>query len=166
MSGYEVCERLKADKKTRDIPIIFISALDATGDKIKAFTVGGLDYITKPFQFEEVLARVETHLSLRKLQKQLQDANKRFEQELALAGRVQASFLPKELPDISGWQLAVTLKPARETSGDFYDINLLANGELGDPGCRRGWQRSRSGIVYGLELDPHPHLRRRTSYTT
>lgn len=131
MNGYEVCERLKADEKTRDIPIIFISALDATEDKIKAFTAGGLDYITKPFQFEEVLARVETHLSLRKLQKQLQDANKRFEQELALAGRVQASFLPKELPDISGWQLAVTLKPARETSGDFYDINPLPNGELG-----------------------------------
>jgi len=131
MNGYEVCERLKADEKTHDIPVIFISALDATEDKIKAFTVGGLDYITKPFQFEEVLARVETHLSLRQLQKQLLDANKRFEQELALAGRVQASFLPNELPDISGWQLAVTLKPARETSGDFYDINPLPNGELG-----------------------------------
>jgi serine phosphatase RsbU (regulator of sigma subunit) len=131
MNGYEVCERLKADEKTRDIPIIFISALDATEDKVKAFTVGGLDYITKPFQFEEVLARVETHLSLRKLQKNLEDANKRFEQELTLAGRVQASFLPKELPDISGWQLAVTLNPARETSGDFYDINPLPNGELG-----------------------------------
>jgi len=131
MNGYEVCERLKADERTRDIPIIFISALDATEDKIKAFTVGGLDYITKPFQFEEVLARVETHLSLRQLQKQLLGANRRFEQELALAGRVQASFLPNELPDISGWQLAVTLNPARETSGDFYDINLLPNGELG-----------------------------------
>jgi sigma-B regulation protein RsbU (phosphoserine phosphatase) len=131
MNGYQVCERLKADEGTRDIPIIFISALDATEDKIKAFTIGGLDYITKPFQLEEVLARVETHLALRKLQKRLQDANRRFEQELALAGEVQASFLPKEIPDIPGWRLAVTLKPARETSGDFYDINLLPNGELG-----------------------------------
>jgi sigma-B regulation protein RsbU (phosphoserine phosphatase) len=131
MNGYEVCERLKADEGTRDIPIIFISALDATEDKIKAFTVGGLDYITKPFQLEEVLARVETHLALRKLQKRLQDANRRFEQELALAGEVQASFLPKEIPDMPGWQLAVALKPARETSGDFYDINPLPNGELG-----------------------------------
>jgi sigma-B regulation protein RsbU (phosphoserine phosphatase) len=131
MNGYEVCERLKADEDTRDIPIIFISALDATEDKVKAFTIGGLDYITKPFQIEEVLARVETHLALRKLQKRLQDANRRFEQELALAGEVQASFLPKEIPDMPGWQLAVTLKPARETSGDFYDINPLPNGELG-----------------------------------
>jgi sigma-B regulation protein RsbU (phosphoserine phosphatase) len=131
MNGYEVCERLKADEDTRDIPIIFISALDATEDKVKAFTIGGLDYITKPFQIEEVLARVETHLALRNLQKRLQSANRRFEQELALAGEVQASFLPKRIPDVPGWQLAVTLKPARETSGDFYDINLLPNGELG-----------------------------------
>jgi sigma-B regulation protein RsbU (phosphoserine phosphatase) len=131
MNGYEVCERLKTDERTGDIPIIFISALDAIEDKVKAFNVGGLDYVTKPFQFEEVLARVETHLSLRRLQRQLEQANKRFEKELALAGRVQASFLPKELPDLPGWQLAVTLKPARETSGDFYDINPLPNGEVG-----------------------------------
>lgn len=72
MSGYEVCKHLKADERTRDIPIIFISALDETQDKVKAFTVGGVDYITKPFQLEEVLARLETHLSLRNLQKSLQ----------------------------------------------------------------------------------------------
>jgi sigma-B regulation protein RsbU (phosphoserine phosphatase) len=138
MSGYEVCEHLKADAQTRDIPIIFISALDATKDKIKAFAVGGVDYVTKPFQFGEVLARVETHLALRKLQKQLQDANKKLqhankkmERELALAGKVQTSFMPRELPDIPGWQLSVTLKPSRETSGDFYDFNLLPNGRLG-----------------------------------
>jgi two-component system sensor histidine kinase/response regulator len=72
MNGYEVCEHLKSDEDTRDIPIIFISALDATQDKVKAFTVGGVDYITKPFQLEEVLARVKTHLALRNLQKSLQ----------------------------------------------------------------------------------------------
>jgi signal transduction histidine kinase len=72
MSGYEVCERLKADEAVRDIPIIFISALDATEDKVKAFKVGGVDYITKPFQLEEVVARVETHLALRNLQRSLQ----------------------------------------------------------------------------------------------
>jgi sigma-B regulation protein RsbU (phosphoserine phosphatase) len=131
MNGYQVCEHLKADAQTCDIPIIFISALDATQDKVRAFTAGGVDYVTKPFQFEEVLARVETHLALRKLQKQLQDANKKMAQELALAGEVQTSFLPHELPDIPGWQISVTLRPARETSGDFYDVNLLPNGRLG-----------------------------------
>jgi serine phosphatase RsbU (regulator of sigma subunit) len=131
MSGYKVCEHLKADVQTCDIPIIFISALDATEDKVKAFTAGGVDYVTKPFQFEEVLARVETHLALRELQKRLQDANRKMERELALAGEIQASFLPRELPSIPGWQLSVILKPSRETSGDFYDINLLPSGRLG-----------------------------------
>jgi sigma-B regulation protein RsbU (phosphoserine phosphatase) len=138
MSGYEVCEHLKANEHTHDIPVIFISSLDATQDKVKAFTAGGVDYVTKPLQLEEVLARVETHLSLRRLQEQLQEANKKLEdanskmkQELALAGEVQASFLPSKLPEVPGWQLAAKLEPARETSGDFYDVIVLPHGQLG-----------------------------------
>jgi two-component system, sensor histidine kinase and response regulator len=64
MNGFEVCERLKADQKLAFIPVIFLSALNETDDKVRAFRAGGVDYITKPFQFEEVQARVETHLSL------------------------------------------------------------------------------------------------------
>ncbi len=131
MDGYAVCGRLKEDPKTHDIPIIFISALDEIQDKIRAFTVGGVDYVTKPFQIEEVMARVETHLSLRNLQKQLQNANQKMERELALAGEVQASFLPGKLPDLPGWQFSVTLIPAQETSGDFFDTIILPQGRLG-----------------------------------
>jgi len=138
MDGYQVCKRLKADARTRDIPIIFISALDETQDKVKAFAIGGVDYVTKPFQFQEVLARVKTHLALRRLQTELQhanmrleDANQKMEQELTLAGEVQAGFLPRALPKIRGWQVSVTLRSARETSGDFYDVNLLPDGRLG-----------------------------------
>ncbi len=76
MNGYEVCAALKDDPLTRDIPVIFISALDQTEDKVKAFTLGGVDYITKPFQIEEVLARVRTHLALYALQRQLAAANR------------------------------------------------------------------------------------------
>ena len=72
MDGYKVCENLKANPATKDIPIIFISALDELPDKIKAFKLGGVDYITKPFQSTEVAARVELHLSLRHLQQQLE----------------------------------------------------------------------------------------------
>jgi len=79
MSGYEVCEQLKADERTRDIPVIFLSALGEVQDKIKAFSAGGVDYITKPFQLDEVLARVETHLSLRKLQKRLEQQNRELD---------------------------------------------------------------------------------------
>ncbi|MBP0001185.1 MAG: hybrid sensor histidine kinase/response regulator [Cyanobacteria bacterium SID2] len=73
MDGYEVCKRLKADERTRDIPVIFLSALNDVFDKIKAFQVGGIDYITKPFHAEEVFARVKTHITLYRLQKQLQE---------------------------------------------------------------------------------------------
>ncbi len=72
MDGYEVCHQLKADPLTADIAILFLSALDETEDKVKGFTAGAVDYVTKPFQFEELLARVETHLALRRLQKSLQ----------------------------------------------------------------------------------------------
>ncbi len=70
MNGYEVCRQLKLDEITQNVPVIFISALDELDDKIKAFTTGGVDYITKPIQFEEVLARVQTHLSVSRLQKE------------------------------------------------------------------------------------------------
>lgn len=75
MNGHEVCERLKADSRLREIPVIFISALSDIEDKIQAFRHGGVDYITKPFQFEEVMARVETHLTLRRYQAELQRHN-------------------------------------------------------------------------------------------
>lgn len=71
IDGYEVCRQLKADERTRDIPVIFISALDATEDKVKAFETGGVDYISKPFQTAEVRARVQAHLRLRALQRDL-----------------------------------------------------------------------------------------------
>jgi signal transduction histidine kinase/DNA-binding response OmpR family regulator len=79
MDGYEVCQQLKADERTHDIPIIFISAIDETIDKVKAFSIGGVDYITKPFQAEEVLVRVKTHLTLRNLQTKLQETNDKLE---------------------------------------------------------------------------------------
>jgi len=75
LNGYEVCARLKASPATREIPVLFISALGETSDKMKAFSAGGLDYVTKPFQFEEVHARVETHLRLHLLQRELEKYN-------------------------------------------------------------------------------------------
>ncbi|MBN1877531.1 MAG: response regulator [Anaerolineae bacterium] len=80
MDGYEVCASLKADERTREIPVIFLSALNEVVDKVKAFEMGGVDYITKPFQVEEVLARVATHLALRQLQRRLQEKNEQFHQ--------------------------------------------------------------------------------------
>ncbi len=79
INGYEVCKNLKADVKTKDIPVIFISALDDVLDKVKAFEVGGVDYITKPFQAEEVIARIENQLTIQRQKKQLQQEIKERE---------------------------------------------------------------------------------------
>ena len=79
MNGYEVCEHLKADDQLKGIPVIFISALTEQMDKVNAFAIGGVDYLTKPFQMEELHARVETHLKLRRLQIELEEANARLE---------------------------------------------------------------------------------------
>ena len=75
ISGFETCQRLKANTKTQDIPIIFMTALSDTVDKVKGFEVGAVDYVTKPIQQEEVLARINTHLIICQLQKQLQAKN-------------------------------------------------------------------------------------------
>jgi len=80
MNGYEVCQRLKSQPATTDIPIIFISALNEVFDKVKAFSVGGVDYISKPFQVEEVLVRVENQLKLHRLQEQLQERNQQLQE--------------------------------------------------------------------------------------
>ncbi|MTJ49625.1 hybrid sensor histidine kinase/response regulator [Dolichospermum sp. UHCC 0259] len=96
INGYEVCEQLKLDANTAEIPIIFLSALSETIDKIKAFRVGGVDYITKPFQVEEVLARIENQLSLRRMQLELQRAKdqalKALKQEQEL-NRMKSEFV-------------------------------------------------------------------------
>ncbi|PZU98923.1 MAG: diguanylate cyclase response regulator [Pseudanabaena sp.] len=85
MDGYQVCQAFKDDPELCDIPIIFISALDETFDKLRAFQVGGVDYITKPFQIEEVVARLETHLTIQRQKKQLQyEIAKRVQTELIL----------------------------------------------------------------------------------
>ncbi len=83
MNGYEVCRRLKAAERTRDIPIIFISAMQEVEDKVRAFKAGGVDYISKPFQAQEVLARVAVHLELRRSQQQLQQERDDQAQQLA-----------------------------------------------------------------------------------
>jgi len=80
MDGYEVCRRLKAGDFTRDVPVIFISALDEAMDKVKAFQSGGADYVTKPFQFEEVLARIENQLKISRLQKEMERKNAELQQ--------------------------------------------------------------------------------------
>ena len=120
MDGYEVCRRLKADEALRGIPVIFISALNENLDKVNAFAIGGVDYITKPFQMEELHARVETHLKLRRLQVELEEANARLEKangrmsrDLEAAAKIQAAFLPRAAPAVAGARVRLGLSALR-----------------------------------------------------
>jgi diguanylate cyclase (GGDEF)-like protein len=93
MDGYEVCERLKKDHLLKDIPVIFISAFSETEEKVKALSVGGVDYVTKPFQAEEVLARIAIHLKIRSLQKQLEAKNTVLEAEIRRRQQVEQQLI-------------------------------------------------------------------------
>ncbi|PID57366.1 hypothetical protein CSB45_07525 [candidate division KSB3 bacterium] len=121
MSGYEVCRKLKADRALRAIPIIFISALDGIDDKVKAFSSGGVDYITKPFHAAEVLARVSTHLTLQRLQNELSGKNQRLEAEILEKKRAEHALRQRnwELSQLA--QMNASLQACR-VEKDTYDV--------------------------------------------
>jgi sigma-B regulation protein RsbU (phosphoserine phosphatase) len=138
MNGFEVCEHLKADDELKGIPVIFISALTEQLDKVKAFAIGGVDYITKPFQMEELHARVETHLKLRRLQTELEatnarltNANERMSRDLKAAAKIQETFLPRDMPRVPGMDFAWIYRPCDELAGDGLNVIPLGDGKFG-----------------------------------
>ncbi|MBM0740851.1 response regulator [Phormidium sp. CLA17] len=96
MDGYETCKLLKQNESTASVPVIFLSALNDVVDKVKAFQVGGVDFISKPFQFEEVLMRIQTHLQIQVLQLQLHLKNTQLEKSLDSLKQLQTQLLRKE----------------------------------------------------------------------
>lgn len=102
MNGYEMCQHLKSDARTRDIPVIFLSSLDEVMDKVQAFAVGGVDYITKPFQVEEVLARIKSQITIQRTKRALQQSESAIQQANAeLEQRVVELQQAKEVAEIA-----------------------------------------------------------------
>jgi sigma-B regulation protein RsbU (phosphoserine phosphatase) len=140
MDGYEVCRRLKENDETRDIPVIFLTAMEQTTDEAQGFELGAADYITKPVNPPILKARVRTHLALKQSMDELQAAyaiikrhSDRMEQELNVGHDIQMSMLPLEFPafpERSEFSLHATLKPAREVGGDFYDFFFVDDDHL------------------------------------
>ena len=117
-SGFETCAKLKSDPLTTDIPIIFVSALDDVKSKVKGLKIGGVDFVSKPVDAEEVLARVRVHLRIRENNRAIARENQARIEELRHAQ--QAIFVrPEDCPEA---RFAVYYKPLEGTGGDFYDV--------------------------------------------
>ena len=137
LDGFETCRRLKAHATTADIPVIFITAKDEMESIVEGFQVGGVDYITKPFGYEEVRARVKTHLTIKQLRDGLQEANNqlgaenaRKTEELETARIIQQGFLPASVPKVSYLEIVAFQRPATEVGGDYYDFFPQPDGKL------------------------------------
>ncbi|MEE8129422.1 MAG: SpoIIE family protein phosphatase, partial [Vicinamibacterales bacterium] len=131
IDGYEVCRRLKAEPETRDIAVIFLSALGETRDKVRGLELGAVDYVGKPFQAEEVVARVNTHLTIHRLQQDLQAANQRMKRDLDTAARVQQALLPERAPVTDRADFAWAYRPCDELAGDSLNLFQLDDRHVG-----------------------------------
>jgi len=132
MDGYEVCETLKKEARTTDIPVIFLSALGESRDKIRGLEIGGADYITKPFDLGEAVARVRSHLKIRRLTKEVMAANRelvkkqqRLDEDLQAAAGIQQSLLPRLLPTTAAFDMAWKYIPSEAIGGDIFNVFTL-----------------------------------------
>jgi serine phosphatase RsbU (regulator of sigma subunit) len=130
MNGFEVLQRLKSEPAWRHIPVVIISAASDLTQVVKGIELGADDFLPKPF--EPVLLHARLNAGLEK--KRLRDLEQRYlrllERELEIGKEIQAGFLPQEIPQPAGWQIAAFFRPAREVAGDFYDVFEVEPGKL------------------------------------
>ncbi len=136
MNGYEVCKELKSNPKTKDIPVIFISAVSEAVDKVKAFAIGGADYITKPFQMHEVLMRVKNQLALKNLQQQLNHKNDQLKQTIIQLRQSQKKVVESQkqvaLAKITAGISQQVNRPLVEINHILQEINQFGEASLQD----------------------------------
>ncbi len=139
MDGYEVCRQLKSDDATKDIPIIFVTAMGQVEDETKGLELGAIDYLTKPISPAIVEVRVKTQLALKKNMEELhrtmeqlhrayaviETQKNRMQKELNVGRDIQLAMVPKDFPVSSDYSIYATLEPAREVGGDFYDAFIV-----------------------------------------
>ena len=130
MGGFEVCRALKREAATSDAIVIFLSALDDVTDKVAGLELGAADYITKPFQAEEVLARVRAHMARKQLERELRISRDKLAHELRSAGDMQQLLLPRSLSGYNGVTFSAYYRTSLQAGGDYYDVLTLDNGAV------------------------------------
>ena len=131
MDGFEVCRVLKADPGISNTVVIFLSARGEVADKVSGLELGAIDYITKPIQGEEVLARVAAHLSKQHLERELRKSRDRLDKELAGAARMQQLLLPPVMPPHAALSFGTFYQTSRHAGGDYYDVLQLDKDRVG-----------------------------------
>lgn len=153
LDGYAVSERLKADARMREVPVIFLSARDETIDKVRAFRAGGVDYISKPFQIEEVEARVNVHLRLKSLRQESEERSQQLEAALKALQAAQNS-LRAELSRAAEYVLS--LLPSRLESGPVRtDWRMIPSTQLGGDALGYHWLDQENFVFYLLDVSGH-----------
>ena len=137
MDGFEACANIKANADWHDIPIIFLTAKTETADLVKGFELGAVDYVSKPFNAHELMARVHTHLTVDRLRTSVSEKNAALEKaqqqmsaELDLARAMQVAILPSRFPAAAGCDGAARMLPATTMGGEFYDFIELPGGRI------------------------------------
>ena len=125
MTGYEVCEKLRADPKMAMLPVVMVTALDAKDERVRGLDAGADDFLTKPVNQPELLARVRSLLRIKTLYDQIEAQKARIEGELEAAREIQLAMVPDEFPDPTleaPAEVFATLQPAHQVGGDLYDV--------------------------------------------
>jgi phosphoserine phosphatase RsbU/P len=131
MDGFEVCRVMKAQPDTRNTVVIFLSARGEVADKVSGLELGAIDYITKPIQGEEVLARVAAHLSRQQLEREVRRSRDRLDKELAGAASMQRLLLPRAIPPHASISFGSFYQTSRHAGGDYYDVLPLGDDRFG-----------------------------------
>ena len=122
MDGYQTLEVLKGDEDLRHLPVIMVTSIDDTASTVRCIEQGAEDYLPKPFNPVLLRARIGASLGKKRLRDKEQAYLKSLEREMEIGRNIQQSFLPASLPEAAGWEIAASLKAAREVAGDFYDV--------------------------------------------
>jgi serine phosphatase RsbU (regulator of sigma subunit) len=130
MDGYQVLYAMKQDDHLRHIPVIMVTAVDEIASAVRCIEMGAEDYLPKPFNPVLLRARIGASLEKKHLRDKEQLYLKSLEREMEIGREIQAGFLPSDLPQVTGWEIAASFKAAHEVAGDFYDAFLLPDGKL------------------------------------
>ena len=138
MNGFEVCQQLRAEAATQFVPVVMVTALAEQEDRIRAIEAGADDFISKPFDSHEVLARVRSlvrikryHDALEQANRELKMHNERLDKELQMASEIQDSLMPQGITDLLGFRIVSHYTPAVVVGGDFFDLWEVERGRLG-----------------------------------